>query len=66
MTRHRHENMTHDKEENQLIKTNQKLPDMLELGKDIKSYFTIFQILKMLSRDMKDILKKRPKSNFKI
>lgn len=39
MTRHRHENMTHDKEENQLIKTNQKLPDMLELGKDIKSYY---------------------------
>lgn len=51
----------HD-EKNQPIKTNQELPEMLELGKGVKVVIiTIFWMLKKLSGDMKDTKKKKKK-----
>ena len=45
ITRHakRREKMTHYEEKNQLIKTNQELPEMLELGKVIKQLLLPFK-----------------------
>lgn len=49
----------HDEEKNQPTKTNQELPEMLELGKGVKIVIiTIFWMLKKLSGDMKDTKKK--------
>lgn len=50
----RHENRNHGGKKNQPIQTNQELPEMLQLSKDIKIVFiTIIWVLKKLSRDMK-------------
>lgn len=49
--------MAHDRQKNQPIKTNQELPEMLELSKGSKTVIiTIFRMLR--SRDMKNIFLK--------
>lgn len=57
------ENMIHNKENNQLIKTKPKLTGMLELAKKDFETITviIFYMFRKLSRDMEDIKKSQIK-----